>query len=74
MSGIPTKYYDSIRPETIIKQAVEFNRKNQGLAEGLIQNLSINTACAPWLVIRAAKLYQWYQSGAYTEIINKHAI
>ncbi len=74
MSGIPKKYYDSIRPETIIKQAIEFNRKNQGLAEGLIQNLSINTACAPWLVIRAAKLYQWYQSGAYTNIINKHAI
>ena len=74
MSGIPKKYYETIKPETIIKQAVEFNRKNQGLAEGLRQNLSINTACAPWMVVRAAKLYQWYKSGEYTEIINTHAI
>ena len=74
MSGMPKKYYNQINTDSILKQAVEFERKNQQLAEGLIQNLSINTACAPWMVVRAAKLYQWYKSGAYTEIINTHAI
>lgn len=74
MSGIPKKFYNKINPDSILKQAIEFERKNQNLAEGLIQNLSINTACVPWTVVRAAKLYQWYKSGAYTEIINTHAI
>lgn len=74
MSGIPKKFYNNIYTNSILKQAVEFERKNQNLAEGLIQNISINTACAPWMVVRAAKLYEWYKSGAYTEIINTHAI
>lgn len=74
MAGIPKKYYSQISSETFLKQAMEFNRKNKNLADGLIQNLSINTACAPWLVMRAAKLYSWYKSGEYTEIINKYAI
>lgn len=74
MSGIPKKFYDRIRPDSILMQAAEFERRNQTVAKGLIQNLSINTACAPWMVVRAAKLYQWYKSGAYTEIINNNAI
>lgn len=74
MSGIPKKFYNRINTDSILKQAIEFERKNQNLVEELIQNLSINTACAPWMVVRAAKLYQWYKSGAYSEIINTHAI
>ncbi len=74
MAGIPKKYYSQISSESFLKQAMEFNRKNKNLSDGLIQNLSINTACAPWMVMRAAKLYSWYKSGEYTEIINKHAI
>lgn len=74
MSGIPKKFYNKISPDTILKQAIEFELKNQNLVEELIQNLSINTACAPWMVVRAAKLYQWYKSGEYTEIINTYAI
>lgn len=73
MSGLPKKYFKNIKPETILSQAIEFERKNQDLASGIIQNLTINTACAPWLVVRAAKLYSWYKSGDYLEIINKHA-
>ena len=74
MAGIPKKYYCQINSESFLKQAMEFNRKNKNLAEGLMQNLSINTACAPWIVMRAMKLYSWYKLGGYTEIINKHAI
>ncbi len=74
MSGIPKKYYNKIKPDSILRQAIEFDRKNKGLAEGLMQNLTLNSACAPWMVVRAAKLYEWYNSGAYSEIINKYAI
>jgi Zn-dependent protease with chaperone function len=74
MSGIPQKYYDSINTESILKQAVLFERQNKDFANNIIQNLSINTACAPWMVVRAAQLYNWYMSGEYTSIINKYAI
>lgn len=74
MSGIPQKYYDSINTESILKQAVRFEQQNTDLANNIIQNLSINTACVPWMVVRAAQLYNWYMSGEYTSIINKYAI
>lgn len=74
MAGIPRKYYSNINCEAFLKQAMEFARKNQGLADGLMQNLSINTSCAPWMVYRASKLYNWYKSGEYTALINKCAL
>lgn len=74
MSGIPQKYYGNINPESILKQAIQFEQKNKDFANNIIQNLSINTACAPWMVVRAAQLYNWYKSGEYTSLINKHAI
>lgn len=74
MSGIPKKYYDTIKPETILRQAVNFDHHNADFANNIIQNISLNMACAPWLVVRAAKLYQWYKSGEYTATINKFGI
>ena len=74
MSGIPLKYHDKISPEAFLKQAVRFEQNNRGFADNIIQNLTINTACAPWLVVRAAKLYEWYKSGEYDELIKKHSI
>lgn len=73
-SGIPKKYYDSIKPESILRQAQIFELKNRDLADNLIQNLSINSACAPWLVVRAAMLHRWYKSGEYNDIIQKFSI
>ncbi len=74
MSGIPQKYYDNINAESILKQAIRFDKQNKDFATNIIQNLSINTACVPWTVVRAAKLYSWYKSGEYTNIINKYAL
>ena len=73
MSGLPKKYYQSIHPDSILKQATCFEQQNKGFAESIIENLSINTACAPWLVVRAAHLYRWYKSGDYTNILNKYS-
>jgi hypothetical protein len=37
----------------------------------MVKYLSINAACMPWLVQRAAELLIWYQSGEYDRILNK---
>lgn len=74
MSGIPQKYYDRINTESILMQAARFDQQNKDFATNIIQNLSINTACVPWTVVRAAKLYSWYKSGEYTSIINNYAV
>lgn len=74
MSGIPQKYYDSINIKAILKQASRFEQQNKDFANNMVQNLSLNTACAPWMVIRAAKLYNWYKSGEYISLINKYGI
>ena len=74
MSGLPKKYYGDIDQKSILKQAIRFEQQNRNFAENIIQNLSINTACAPWMVVRAAKLHDWYTSGQYASIINKYAV
>ncbi len=74
MAGAPLKYHDKINTEAFLRQAKRFEQNNRGFADNIIQNLSINTACAPWLVVRAAKLYEWYKSGEYDELINKYSI
>ena len=70
MSGIPKKYFSSINVESFIKQSQEFEMMFSGTAGNLINYVSINTAFSPWLVVRAAALYQWYKSGDYENIIN----
>ena len=74
MSGVPRKYHDSIDVEAFLRQAERFEQNNRNWADNIIQNLSINTACVPWLVVRAAKLYDWYKNGEYDELIKKHTI
>lgn len=74
MSGVPRKYHNSIDVEAFLRQAERFEQNNGNLMDNIIQNLSINTACVPWLVVRAAKLYDWYKNGEYDELIKKHTI
>lgn len=74
MSGVPRKYHNSIDVEAFLRQAERFEQNNGNLMDNIIQNLSINTACVPWLVVRAAKLYGWYKNGEYDELIKKHTI
>ena len=71
MSGIPRKYHKNINVEAFLKQGRRFEQNNRNFADNIIQNLSINTACAPWLIVRALELYNWYISDEYRNIINK---
>ena len=70
-AGIPKKYYDSINIKSFIKQAEEFDVMVAGNASKFINYVSLNSACMPWMVARAAKLMQWYKSAEYKKLINQ---
>lgn len=72
LSGVPQKYHCKIKPESFLRQAKIFEQNNVGLADSIIQNLSMRTATAPWLVVRVAKLYDWYESGEYHKVLDKY--
>ncbi len=72
LSGVPKKYHNNIDPKLFLKQAKIFEQNNEGLANGIMQNLSIATATSPWLVVRVAKLYDWYESGEYHKVLDEH--
>lgn len=71
MAGIPRKYYDRINVKEFIKQSDDFDASYSRKAEKLIKELMIRSADSPWMVMRAKKLLDWYESGAYNEIINQ---
>lgn len=73
MAGVPQKYYNSINVDSFIKQAKEFELMFNGIADSAIRFISLNADTHPWIVIRAAELYNWYKSGEYEKIINKYA-
>lgn len=73
LSGAPKKYYGKLEAKYFLKQAKIFEQNNKGLADNIIQNLSVATATSPWLVVRAAKLYDWYESGEYQKVLDKRA-
>ncbi len=70
MAGIPRKYFGGINIDSFIKQACEFDEMFAGLSGKLINYISVNSAYSPWLVARAANLYNWYKSGKYDKILN----
>lgn len=49
----------------------EFDEKYTGTVNSVIKALTIRSAEFPWLVDRAAKLYEWYENGEYQQIINQ---
>lgn len=72
MAGLPKKYHNEINIEAFIRQAADFNNNHTSSIDRLIKYLSINAASMPWLVLRAAELLKWYQSGEYDKIINQN--
>lgn len=71
MAGLPKMCYNQIHIESFIQQAIDFNENHSGIFDEMVKYLSINAACMPWLVQRAAELLIWYQSGEYDEILNR---
>lgn len=71
-AGLPMKCYDKIDIESFKKQAIEFETNYAGFYDKTIKALSIRSSEFPWLVVRAAKLLQWYESDEYRQIINNN--
>ena len=71
ISGIPKRFFDSINVDAFIKQALDFERSTSDIMGSIVNVISLNAACSPWTVNRAAKLLEWYNSGEYEKIINK---
>lgn len=70
--GLPKSCYDQINIPSFIQQAKEFEENYAGIADKIIKAFSIRSAEFPWLVVRAARLLEWYQSGEYEQIINRN--
>lgn len=65
MSGIPTKYYNDISEEAILKQADDFEKDNEGFFEHAIKEISLLDNSHPWRVLRAKELVKWANSEQY---------
>lgn len=71
-SGLPKKCYDDINIPAFIEQARDFKTKHTGTLNTIVKELSIRSAEFPWLVDRAGKLLEWYESGDYERILKEN--
>lgn len=69
-AGLPQKCYDNIHIDSFLQQAKEFEEHITNTVDQVVKFLSIRSAEFPWLVVRAGKLYNWYNSGEYQQIID----
>lgn len=67
-AGLPKKFYDQIDLESFKQQARDFEEGFKEVADKLVKILSVRSAEFPWLVDRAGKLIEWYESGEYQRI------
>ena len=71
-AGLPKKCYNNIDVHGFIQQAREFEENFTDTMDRVVKVLSIRSAEFPWLVVRAGKLYDWYHSDEYKQIIDKN--
>lgn len=71
-AGLPKSHYTEINIDGFIEQAKEFEELHTGNWDTIIKTLSLRSAESPWLVVRAARLLEWVESGEYESIINRN--
>ncbi len=71
-AGLPKKCYNNIDVQGFIQQAREFEENFTDTMDRVVKVLSIRSAEFPWLVVRAGKLYDWYNSDEYKQIIDNN--
>ena len=71
-AGLPKKCYNNINIQGFIQQAREFEENFTDTMDRVVKVLSIRSAEFPWLVVRAGKLYDWYHSDEYKQIIDNN--
>lgn len=72
MAGLPQSQYDKINVQAFIDQARDFNEKNTSFLDETFKFIAIANSYHPWLVLRAAELLKWVESGEYDRIINEY--
>lgn len=70
MAGLPQSQYDRINVQAFIDQAHDFKTKNTGFLDESFKFLAIANSTHPWLVLRAAELLNWVESGEYQRILD----
>lgn len=71
-AGLPKKCYNNIDVQSFVQQARDFEANFTDMMDRVVKVLSIRSAEFPWLVVRAGKLYDWYHSDEYKQIIDKN--
>jgi len=71
-AGLPKKCYNNIDVQSFVQQARDFEENFTDTMDRIVKVLSIRSAEFPWLVVRAGKLYDWYHSDEYRQIIDKN--
>ena len=71
-AGLPKKCYNNIDVQGFIQQAREFEENFTDTMDRVVKVLSIRSAEFPWLVVWAGKLYDWYHSDEYKQIIDNN--
>ena len=71
-AGLPKKCYNNIDVQSFVQQARDFEENFTDTMDRVVKVLSIRSAEFPWLVVRAGKLYDWYHSDEYRQIIDKN--
>lgn len=71
-AGLPKKCYNNIDVQSFVQQTRDFEENFTDMMDRVVKVLSIRSAEFPWLVVRAGKLYDWYHSDEYRQIIEKN--
>lgn len=72
IAGMPQKYFDRINVPEFIEQAQAFESYDFNTLDKVVKIMSIMWQDHPWTVMRAAELWKWVGSGAYSEIVDSH--
>lgn len=70
MAGLPQSQYDRINVQAFIDQAHDFNTQNSGALDETFRFIAIAHSSHPWLVLRAAELLRWVESGEYQKVLD----
>lgn len=74
MAGLPESQYKHINVQAFIDQAHEFSTLYTGTMDKTFKTIAIAKSYHPWLVLRAAELLKWVESGEYDALLKKHRI
>lgn len=72
-AGVPSNYYKEMQIEAFIEQAREFELLDYEKLNQAIKFLSVMDSSHPWLVMRAAELIKWVESGEYENVLERNS-